>query len=129
MDVGRWLRFAAGGIANTAASYAAYLGLVQFIPYLWAYTAAYILGIVVAYVINSVLVFRVPLSLARFAAYPVIYVVQYGVAAGLLAVCVELLGLGVAIAPLAVIVAMIPVSYGLNRIVLARARGSAPQDS
>jgi putative flippase GtrA len=124
MDVRRWFRFAAGGVANTVVTYAVYLALIRIMPYLAAYLAAYVVGIVIAYVVNSVLVFRVPLSLGRFFAYPLVYVVQYVIAAGVLAVCVEYVGLSVSIAPLAVIAAMIPVSYLLNRFALSRSPGS-----
>jgi putative flippase GtrA len=89
---------------------------------------AYALGIVIAYVLNSVLVFRVPLSLKRFTAYPLVYLVQYVIAAGLLAIAVEVLHAPEAIAPLAVLVIMVPFSYVLNRLVLARSGGNAPQD-
>lgn len=128
IDIRRWMRFAAGGVANTAVTYAVYLALVQFVPYLWAYLAAYVLGILIAYVVNSIVVFRVPMSLARFFAYPWVYVAQYLIATGLLAIGVEYAGLSVGVAPLAVIAAMIPVSYLLNRIALARSPGSGPQD-
>ena len=70
---------------------------------------------------------RVPLSLARFTAYPLVYVVQYVIAAGLLAVAVEYLHIAEKIAPLAVLVIMIPLSYVLNRWILGRSGGNAPQ--
>jgi len=128
IDLRRWLRFLAGGLFNTAATYLIYLGLIRFMPYQWAYLVAYALGIVIAYVLNSVLVFRVPLSLKRFTAYPVVYLVQYVIAAGLLAIAVEVLHAPEAIAPLAVLVIMVPLSYLLNRLVLGRSGGNAPQD-
>ena len=128
MDVRRWIRFVAGGLLNTGATYLIYLGLIRFLPYQAAYLVAYALGIVIAYLLNSWLVFRVPLSLGRFFAYPLIYVVQYLVSAALLAVGVELLHLSPEIAPLAVLAIMIPVSYALNRSVLGRSRGSGLQD-
>jgi putative flippase GtrA len=124
MDVRRWIRFFAGGVATTVVSYGVYLALVPFMPYQPAYFAAYVVGIALAYVINSVLVFRVPLSRGRFFVYPVIYLIHYMIAAGLLAVGVELVGLPVKLAPLAVIVVMIPISYVLNRFVLERSPGS-----
>jgi len=124
MDVRRWIRFVAGGVANTLVTYAVYLALVQVMPYQWAYFAAYALGIVVAYVVHSILVFRVPLSLGRFFAYPLVYVVQYLISAVLLAISVEYAGLPVSVAPLAVIAVMIPISYVLNRFALGRSPGS-----
>jgi putative flippase GtrA len=124
MDIRRWIRFFAGGVATTVVSYAVYLALVPFLSYQRAYFAAYVLGIAVAYVINSVLVFRVPLSRSRFVIYPLIYLFQYAMAAGLLALGVEVVGLPVKLAPLAVIVVMVPISYVLNRLVLGRSPGN-----
>jgi putative flippase GtrA len=124
MDIRRWARFAAGGIANTAVTYALYLALIRVISYQWAYLMAYAVGIVMAYVVNSALVFRTAMSLAGLFAYPLVYVAQYLIAAGLLAAAVEWAGLPVTLAPLAVIAAMIPVSYVLNRLALARSPGS-----
>lgn len=116
----RGLRFIAGGAVNTALTYALYLGLAIFLPYQAAYLIAYVAGIALAYVINSKFVFDTPLSAARASVYPIIYVVQYFLAAGLLAVLVEFVDLSEKIAPLVVIVAMIPVSYGLNWLALRR---------
>lgn len=127
IDIRRWARFAAGGLFNTAATYLIYLGLIRFIPYQAAYLVAYALGILIAYVLNSILVFRVPLSLGRFSTYPLVYVVQYVIAAGLLAVAIEFLHLSEVIAPLAVLVIMVPLSYVLNRWVLGRFGGNEPQ--
>lgn len=126
MDIRRWVRFAAGGLFNTAATYLIYLGLILVMPYQWAYLVAYALGIIIAYLLNSLLVFRVPLSVKRASTYPVVYIVQYLMAAGLLAIVVEYLHLPETIGPLAVLVIMIPVSYVLNRLVLARSGGSEP---
>lgn len=114
----RWLRFVAGGAVNTAVTYALYLALAVVAPYQVAYLIAYVTGIALAYVINSKLVFATPLSLGRASTYPLIYVVQYLAAAGLLALLVEVAGMSETYAPLAVIVAMIPVSYGLNWLAL-----------
>jgi len=127
----RWLRFIVGGAVNTALTYALYLGLATFLPYQVAYLIAYVAGIGIAYLINSKLVFGTPLSLKRASVYPLVYLVQYVIAAGLLAVLVEFAGLSEKIAPLVVIVAMIPVSYGLNWLALrtrpaASGSGNAP---
>lgn len=121
----RWVRFIAGGAVNTAVTYALYLGLATFLPYQVAYLIAYVAGIALAYIINSKLVFGAPISLRRASVYPLIYVVQYVLSAGLLALLVEYGGLSAKIAPIIVIVAMVPVSYGLNWLALtARRPGS-----
>lgn len=121
----RWLRFVAGGVANTAFSYCVYLLLQLAIPYQWAYLAAYAAGIVFAYWFNARHVFRVPLSWQGLFAYPLVYVVQYAVSALLLHALVERLGAAPAWAPLPVTVAMLPLTYAMNRLVLTFKRSRA----
>ncbi|NML62587.1 GtrA family protein [Massilia sp. RP-1-19] len=112
------MRFVAGGVANTAFSYGVYL-LLQFVmDYQLAYLVAYAAGIVFAYWFNARHVFRVPLSWRGLFAYPLVYVVQYGLSALLLHVLVERLGAAPAWAPLPVTVAMLPLTYAMNRLVL-----------
>ena len=59
-----------------------------------------------------------PLSSKGFAAYPVVYVVQYLVSALCLGGLVEFLQISELIAPLVVAVAMIPLTYLMSKLVL-----------
>jgi putative flippase GtrA len=114
----RWLRFVLGGVVNTAFTYGIYLALNLAIDYQWAYFIAYILGIAFAYWFNARMVFRVPLSWKGLLAYPLVYVIQYGVSAIALGILVELLGVAQALAPLVVTAAMLPVTYIMSKLII-----------
>jgi putative flippase GtrA len=120
----RQLRFLAAGGFNTIAGYGLYLLLQLVLPYQAAYFLAFVAGVVGAYCLNTLFVFRTRLSWRTFLAYPAIYVAQYLVSAPLLALLVEWLHVRSTIAPLIVSVVMIPVSYLLNKLMLTR--GAAP---
>lgn len=115
---GEGLRFLVSGAVNTLASYAAYLGLQLFMPYQLAYAIAFALGIVIAYRINLAYVFRAEHTRAKALAYPLVYVVQYAFGALALALLVEALGVPKEVAPLAVVVATIPLTFVLTRWVM-----------
>jgi putative flippase GtrA len=120
MNPRHWLRFIISGSFNFAVTYGIYYALHLILHYQTAYVIAYIVGIVIAYVINSLYVFRVPLSWARFLGYPLVYVIQYVASAFLLALCVEYLSMSERFAPIAVMIATIPVSYALNKVALSK---------
>ena len=127
----RWqrpLRFLCGGAANTLLSYLLYLALVQVLPYQWAYLGAYVAGIVFAYWVNARFVFEVPLSWKGLFSYPVIYLVQYVIAAGLLEVAVRVIGLPTVYAPILVTAILFPITYLLNKLLLGRLPRGASRD-
>jgi len=72
-------RFLSGGAVTTLASYAIYIGLLKFTSPEAAYTIAFILGLVLSYLINTLFVFRKTTggaSLARFlGVYACVYVI------------------------------------------------------
>ncbi len=115
----RWLRFIAGGCVNTAFTYAAYLALIHFIEYQWAYFIVYALGIIFAYCVNASFVFRVTWSWKGFFIYPLVYVIQYGISAVALRSLVELLRISEALAPLLILLAMVPITYAMSKWVIA----------
>jgi putative flippase GtrA len=125
--VGRWLRFLCGGVANTLFSYLLYLGLMQVLGYQPAYLAAYVSGIVFAYWVNATFVFKVALSWKGLFAYPVVYLIQYLVAAALLEALVRFVGVPTAYAPLLITAVLLPLTYLMNKLVL-KARSPAPQE-
>lgn len=128
---GRGLRFLVGGAINTAFTYAVYLLLKIIIPYQWAYFMAYALGVIFSYWFNARWVFRVPLSWRRLFSYPIVYVLQYLLSALCLGVLVEKLGVSVNLAPICVVVALLPITYLMNHFVLlfgAKAKGGEYHD-
>jgi putative flippase GtrA len=128
----RWLKFVAGGLLNTTVTYAIYLLLLPFIPYTFAFFLAYAAGILVSYWFNSRIVFEVRLSLKGLVFFPVVYVVQFLVSVVSLRVLVEMFNVSEKLAPLVVVVAMVPVTYLLSKAVLlwsARTRESPDVES
>jgi len=118
--VQRWLRFIIGGGINTAFTYGFYLMLNTLLGYQMAYFLAYAMGVIFSYWFNAVVVFRVPLSWKGLFSYPIVYVIQYAASALLLGGLVEIAGVSMVLAPLAVTVVMVPLTYAMSRIVLSR---------
>ncbi len=116
----RWATFLLGGLVNTGFSYAVYLLLNLYLSYQVAYFLAYVAGVVFSYVVNSLLVFGVPLTWQRFLAFPLVYVVQYVSGALMLSLLVEMLGISKTWAPLVVTVALLPLTYLLSKLLLLR---------
>lgn len=113
-----WLRFLAGGLLNTGLTYGLYFLLQKLFFYQVAYAIAYATGIVFSYWFNARIVFRTPLSWKGLMTYPLVYVVQYGSSALLLGIFIERLGIPPALAPLLVLVLMIPLTFFLSRWIL-----------
>jgi putative flippase GtrA len=114
------IRFLLVGATNTAVAYVLYLLFLIFMPYLYAYSISYGIGVVVSYVLNSLFVFRQPLSLGKFLQFPVVYVIQYGFGAVLLWLLVSQAALAPALAMIAVSVLTIPITYVTSRFILKR---------
>ena len=114
----RWFRFIIGGGINTSVTYAVYLTLNMGFNYQWSYFIAYICGIIFSYWFNALFVFKAPLSWKGLLAYPVVYVVQYGVSALLLGFLVESAVLSETLAPLLVVVITVPLTYVMSKLVI-----------
>lgn len=113
-------RFVVVGCINTAVGFAVYLLLLPLMGYQPAYATTYVIGILVAYLLNSIFVFRSRISLRTAVRYPLVYLVQYLFGALLLFGLVAGLGLDRRWAALIALILSVPISYTLNRIVLTR---------
>jgi putative flippase GtrA len=116
------LKFVIGGGINTGFTYGLYLALHLFLAYQVAYGIAYVAGIIFSYWFNSIFVFKTSLSGKGMATYPIVYVVQYAVSALLLATFVEGLSIPAEIAPLAVSLITIPVTFFMSRWIILRGK-------
>lgn len=115
---GEALRFLLAGAFNTAATYGIYLLALQVASYRVAYTGAYAIGIVLGYAVNTVFVFRAPWSWKRMLAYPLVYVLQYGVGLLCLTLLVERGWVSDEIAPLLVVVITLPLTFLASRYLI-----------
>lgn len=111
-------RFLVVGALNTGAGYLIYLGALQVVPYKSAYSISYVFGILASYFLNTRFVFREPWSWRKLASFPAVYVVQYFLGLGFLAILVGYLGVWEVIAPLLVVIATLPVTFVLSRYVI-----------
>ena len=120
-----FLRFLLSGGLNTLATYAVYLALLPIAGYKLAYTIAYVLGIVLAFVINRFFVFQSYRGWRSVVLFPLVYLAQYLVSLGVIWLWVERLQLPQELAPLVAIVITIPMTFALSRLIFGRARPTA----
>jgi putative flippase GtrA len=115
---GEFSRFLIAGAINTATTYALYLVLLGSAAYLFAYSLAYVAGIVVSYFLNALFVFRTKPAVNTALRFPLVYVAQYLLGAAVLWICVERLGvrreLGLAFS----IAVTVPITYAASRLAL-----------
>lgn len=120
-----FIRFVIAGVANTALTYAVYFVLLWIIPYLYAYTCAYLLGLVISYWLNSMFVFQTPLGDADPRRFLLIYLAQYACSSLLLWFVVSQIGLTAELGLIVVIVVMVPATYfGLRLLFVGKAGGN-----
>ncbi|MFS2091493.1 MULTISPECIES: GtrA family protein [Pseudomonas] len=117
-NIRRWVSFLAGGCLNTLLTYGIYLLLNMYISYQKSYVIAYITGILFSYLFNAHIVFNVKKSWKGLMAYPIVYLLQYMLSALMLSLMVERLGIPKEIAPLLIIVLLLPVTYLLSKTIL-----------
>jgi len=116
-----FLRYLAAGGVNTAVTYAAYLLLLRVMPYEWAYTIVFVAGIVLAYALQSRLVFEVGAAWRTFLKFPLAYLVQYAVGRIAMHLVVERGWLSERAALLVALCLTVPLGFVLSRYVF-RAR-------
>jgi putative flippase GtrA len=109
------IRFLLGGLLNTIITYLIYLYLIIFFNYLFAFSVTFLIGIVFAFIINSMYVFKTPLKLRRFIQYPVIYSMQYFLGLIILFLLVNYFHISQLLAPLFNIFILVPFTFILNR--------------
>lgn len=122
---GEAIRFLAAGAINTVATYAAYLVLLEWMTYGWAYSLTFVAGIGLSYLLHTRFVFRVAGSAGRFAVYPLIYAAQYAAGLGILHVAVAMFGMSERLALLASIAVSVPLTFILTRLLLKREGATA----
>lgn len=113
------VRFILSGFFNTGTTYLVYVGLLQWLGYKAAYTIAFALGILIAYGLNAIYVFRVRLSRNTFIKFPVLYIFQYVLGLSLVALMVEIAGVAAWIAPLIAIAVTVPLTFALAKSIFA----------
>jgi putative flippase GtrA len=106
-----------GGIV-TLTSYLVYLLLLKFIDYLYAYTCAFLIGVILSYLLNSLIVFEVSLSLKKLTLFPTVYLVQYLIGTFIIYVFVGRFQVDERLGPILAVIISVPVTYSLSKFIL-----------
>ncbi|WP_310650362.1 GtrA family protein [Pseudomonas sp. GW101-3H06] len=117
-NIRQWVTFLIGGGLNTLLTYGIYLLLNIYISYQKSYVISYTSGIIFSYLFNAHVVFNVKKSWKGLIAYPLVYLLQYALGALMLGLMVEKLEIPKEIAPLLIIVLLLPVTYLLSKTIL-----------
>jgi putative flippase GtrA len=111
-------RFLFFGAVNVVVTYVLYAAFLQIVSAAWAYTISYIVGVVLAYYLNSKYVFRCALSPLKALTFPLVYLVQYVIGLGIVHIWVNVLYLHPLIAPLLASLGTLPITFFMSRIIL-----------
>lgn len=120
ISTGVFGRFLLSGGFNTLVTYLLYLLLLVSFSYQISYTISYCLGVVLAYYLNRVVVFKSHRGLRSILLFPLVYVVQYLLTSCVLWGLVVQLGVDERLALLVAIVLMVPVNFLLSRKIFTR---------
>lgn len=121
-------RFLISGALNTGVTYLLYLGFLQFFSYRIAYTAAFVLGILISYGLNAMFVFRAKIAIRSLIRFPLIYFVQYVLGLVLVATLVEFAGVAAWIAPIFAILVTVPLTFVLSRSIFSSEKKTEADD-
>lgn len=113
------VRFLVMGGVNTFLTWLLYLALDRVVSYAVAYSLSYVAGVVLAYYLNARFVFDAKMSFRSFLKFPIVYVVQYLAGLALMYVLVDVVAFAESLAPLAVTVLTIPLTFVMSRLVLS----------
>ena len=115
------LRFLLFGAFNTVLTYLIYCLLVFSMHPQVAYAIVFACGVLLAYWGNSHFVFRREMRVKIAAAYPLVYLLQYLLTAGLIHSFGDWLQMGPRVALAIALVIVTPLSFLLNRVLVNRA--------
>jgi putative flippase GtrA len=115
---GEFGRFLCVGAFNTVFGYVLYCALLLALPYGAAYTASYLIGIVISYFLNCRFVFRRPPSWRTALRFPAAYVVQYALGLTLLTVFVERFHMDRRVAAAGVVFCSVFLTFVLSRVII-----------
>ena len=105
------LRFLLAGSLNTLLTLALYQLLLLWLPYLIAFTAAFVSGIIFTGLVYTRFVFEVSTTARRFTQNALYYLASYGFSLALLALLVDQLALHERLAMVVTIALMVPLNF------------------
>ncbi|MDG0856677.1 GtrA family protein [Roseateles puraquae] len=115
-----FVRFVLAGALNTAATWGLFEVLRHSLPHLLAYSLTYVIGIGIAYVLNTRFVFRTGASLRSALRFPLVYVGQYLYGLAVMWLLVDAGGISPSYALPVVLVTSIPLTFLATRSLMRR---------
>lgn len=116
-DKKRFLRFAAVGLVNTAASFLVYITLLQFqVFYIFASVIAYITGIGISYLLNTAFVFKSQKRKSTAYKFAAVYLSALLINLSMLYLFVDILGIHPVLGQILVTSAVLFYNYVLQSI-------------
>lgn len=113
-----FVRYVFIGGVNTAIGQLGYWLLLPHMNHHVANVIVYVLGIMLSYVLNTLVVFRQPLKWKKFIQFPLVYAVQLGGSVIFLYFAVDEFGLPAEIGPLLWIALSVPLTFVISRFIL-----------
>lgn len=120
---GEVIRFLGAGAANTVLGFLIYEILILFIPYPIGYTISFLFSIAFAAIVYSRFVFGLAFGLGALFRFFAFYLLYYVAGLSLLTLLVKYFRVHAAVAPLIVIVVLLPLSFLGSRLSL-QSKGS-----
>lgn len=111
----KFIDFTAMRIVCAVLTYGLYLLLLRWIGYEAAYFVAYLVGIVLAYVTNALIVFNQPLNRKSAFLFPLTYIVQFLLGWAVLRASVEMAGVPEWLALGISTILTLPVTYVMSK--------------
>ncbi|HEX3783539.1 MAG TPA: GtrA family protein [Pseudonocardiaceae bacterium] len=128
-NLGRIIRFAIVGVANTGTYYVLYLLFHRFLPYLVAHTIAFVLAMIGSYFLNCYFTFRIRPTWKKFLLFPLSNAANYVITSVGLLLLVGVLHFNQIVAPLVAAVVAIPITYVVAQFLLVERERHAKKDS
>lgn len=114
------------GISNTALTYVTYLGLLQVLHYAWAYTGAFLVGLVYTGLLNIRLTFARHPTVAAWIVFAAYYTIYWLCSIALLRLLVDGLSVPEPYAPLVMLPIVVPLNFVITRIIVHRFARARP---
>jgi putative flippase GtrA len=114
------LLFLIVGFTNTILSYVIYLGLLQIWHYAWAFTGAFVLGLIYTGLLNIRVTFARQPTVAACVVFSAYYGLYYVFALLLLRLFVEGFGIDEHYAPVLMLPIVVPINFVMTRFIVHR---------
>jgi len=115
-----FFKFLSVGAFNTASTYILYLIAIWFTSYQVAYVISYCFGLLLVSILNVKFVYNQPICFKNSIKTIMVYLIQFAIGFILITMCVGYLGIDKRVAPLIIIIILIPFTFFANKFVLQK---------